>query len=832
MVQPSGKANTPLHKHIFISYRSIEAEFALKLAADLRNAGVSIWMDRLDGIHGADDWRRSIEQGLRDATGLLAVMSPDYINSKYCLRELATADELNIPILPVLLRSISNDQYPIEVRRLQFIDFGNWRNGVAYKQKLEQLIVAIQEKSRTHVGEVPDAETRYLNRLIADLESRRGVLDYVELSGETEVTESRPKPHILMDDEFGFSELIQSPDQPEARVFVKLGSIRDALEKHSCFVLIGDAGSSKTTTIRRFALEAARKRLGNPISPLPLFFYLPHWGSEVTADDFIRQQWRKADLLEHVDPIVLLQSGGACLYLDGLNEMGSDGARKAKALKKWIKSQDTPPEIIITCRTDSYIGDFELGIPIVQTEPMSDSQIRQFAENYLREQADSFLRSIMPETFWAKQDRRHLYHLARNPYMLSALIVVFDSSSDKQLPSNNGKLFRMLINALAKREEQRQSPGWVPLIDKFPDIERTLAQLAYTMINNDSGTAVSLSYSIQHLSEEILQAASSANYIELRADTVTFYHQLIQEYFAALHIVKSGGEVPVQRSTRFVGKALADFTSPSDEILKMLVVLHPNPERIIKEIIPKNPYAAFKALLESNIQLPEQILENLVKHLIENLEQPSNYKLSAEYKKLSDDLTYGRFIRGDPHDYLAEREELRNDALREIVSICKCLEWLKHPLAVPQLISILHNEDLVEIQFASASALYVISDQRGNMAVEKWKDQQLRNLKSQSVMARKAAAHAVGYFKIEEGLNNLIALLEDYSRCEEGGNPISYILSHKANSWTEPWYNDRSVPPVCVVASNALEQLGTAEAENALNIWRKKGSTIDLDTQG
>jgi len=52
-------------KHIFVSYRSLEAEFALKIATDLRNSGVSIWMDRLDGIRGADDWRRSIEQGDR-----------------------------------------------------------------------------------------------------------------------------------------------------------------------------------------------------------------------------------------------------------------------------------------------------------------------------------------------------------------------------------------------------------------------------------------------------------------------------------------------------------------------------------------------------------------------------------------------------------------------------------------------------------------------------------------------------------------------------------------------------------------------------------------------
>jgi hypothetical protein len=34
-------------KHIFMSYRSLEKDFALKLAADLKNAGVRLWMDVL-----------------------------------------------------------------------------------------------------------------------------------------------------------------------------------------------------------------------------------------------------------------------------------------------------------------------------------------------------------------------------------------------------------------------------------------------------------------------------------------------------------------------------------------------------------------------------------------------------------------------------------------------------------------------------------------------------------------------------------------------------------------------------------------------------------------
>lgn len=43
-----------LSDHVFLSYRSLEADFALQLAADLKSAGLRLWMDRLEsGIKGA-----------------------------------------------------------------------------------------------------------------------------------------------------------------------------------------------------------------------------------------------------------------------------------------------------------------------------------------------------------------------------------------------------------------------------------------------------------------------------------------------------------------------------------------------------------------------------------------------------------------------------------------------------------------------------------------------------------------------------------------------------------------------------------------------------------
>lgn len=48
---------------IFFSYSRSDSEFVLKLAKDLRDAGVSIWLDQLDIAPGSH-WDASIEKAL------------------------------------------------------------------------------------------------------------------------------------------------------------------------------------------------------------------------------------------------------------------------------------------------------------------------------------------------------------------------------------------------------------------------------------------------------------------------------------------------------------------------------------------------------------------------------------------------------------------------------------------------------------------------------------------------------------------------------------------------------------------------------------------------
>lgn len=130
-------------KYFFISYRSIDQDFALKLAGDLLRLGYSVWVDRLHGILPGDEWRRSLERGVNNSAALIACLSRNYIESTWCRRELQRADSLHKPIFPVLLGPIPDMLWPMEIQDKQYVDFQHWTVDEAYRKGINTLLTGI-----------------------------------------------------------------------------------------------------------------------------------------------------------------------------------------------------------------------------------------------------------------------------------------------------------------------------------------------------------------------------------------------------------------------------------------------------------------------------------------------------------------------------------------------------------------------------------------------------------------------------------------------------------------------------------------------------------------
>jgi len=104
---------------VFVCYTRKDEAFVLKLATNLKNQGVPIWLDQWD-ILPAEDWDRSIDKALYRCKYFLIILSSTSVDSKEVRAELRTALDENKAIVPVLYQSC---QIPRQLRLIQYIDF-------------------------------------------------------------------------------------------------------------------------------------------------------------------------------------------------------------------------------------------------------------------------------------------------------------------------------------------------------------------------------------------------------------------------------------------------------------------------------------------------------------------------------------------------------------------------------------------------------------------------------------------------------------------------------------------------------------------------------------
>lgn len=105
--------------YTFISYARADGEFVLRLATELRDKGVNLWLDQLD-IKVGHVWDRAVEEALEGCETFLIVLSPAAISSKNVMDELSFALEEDKKIVPLLHQDC---KVPFRVRRLQRADF-------------------------------------------------------------------------------------------------------------------------------------------------------------------------------------------------------------------------------------------------------------------------------------------------------------------------------------------------------------------------------------------------------------------------------------------------------------------------------------------------------------------------------------------------------------------------------------------------------------------------------------------------------------------------------------------------------------------------------------
>lgn len=138
---------------VFISYSREDKERVLDLAAKLRSAGVSLWIDQ-GGIDGATLWGEEIVKALENAKVLLLVVTESAVRSHNVAKEVVLASERKGHILPVHLEPTqipSSLRYPLAgIQHIEYFQGDADTNLRTILRSLERVGVRIVPPPQDH----------------------------------------------------------------------------------------------------------------------------------------------------------------------------------------------------------------------------------------------------------------------------------------------------------------------------------------------------------------------------------------------------------------------------------------------------------------------------------------------------------------------------------------------------------------------------------------------------------------------------------------------------------------------------------------------------------
>lgn len=138
----------------FISYSSLDQEFAERLYEDLQNAGVRCWYAPEDLQMGAKI-RAAIDEAIRESGKVLLVLSANALSSRWVEKEFETAFDEEQRRGDSVLFPIRLDDSPLtdsrswvaDIRRsLNIGNFSAWRERKSYQTSLERLLASLERQ--------------------------------------------------------------------------------------------------------------------------------------------------------------------------------------------------------------------------------------------------------------------------------------------------------------------------------------------------------------------------------------------------------------------------------------------------------------------------------------------------------------------------------------------------------------------------------------------------------------------------------------------------------------------------------------------------------------
>jgi HEAT repeat protein len=784
---------------IYYSYSGHDSALAIKLAADLKNAGFDLWVEQLDGTPTKAQLAAT-EDKLKQCCLVMPVISPNYSDEGLSWAKLKQLiDAADTSIFPILTYDA---EIPGWITKNQTIDFCHWRNEQLYRNRLEKIITILKIKFPDLARDIPDEEVRYMNGIVADIERHKALLGIISARSNTLPTD---KSAIYAQSMWGLTGTFEAEDNKDDQEDSTY-QFHEVIEKYPRFILKGAAGAGKTTVLYRAMLDVLRAYQSKRDEfPLPFMLHLGQWREKVSFETFLQTNWPFEG-----DPSDLLPSGQILLLLDGLDEIRHPIKSRVVSLQKWLNSNSAPLYIIIACNNDGF-GDYKLNLPIINIKAIDDPYIRQFVINHVeKEVAEPLLKQILPEE---TSSNNRLSQIAHNFLYLATMISAARKESGTPVPGHEALLLKWLANTLWNG--QKSDAQSLPLEALFP----ALSKLAFSMIDNQTGSYVSYDYALQHVGEETaLQIALDSDILQMRNNDVSFCHCLLQDYFATYWLMVEEGVYTRIAQAKFTQDGQR-INGKWDRIIKFCSAVSPNPDMLVNEIVDVNPYLAFDCIKEG-IVVEAKTQRNVVGRLLQYIQgedrayMPKLIKLLKEMEDSEIAATLLEHLYSSPHSMstngnveditMPGYKTLGKKTVKLLLDILRGDRWqrrrgaawtlgkLKEPQAVAGLIEVLIDEN-ADVRKEADYALARI----GMPALPRL----IKSLQHKDPDMRGAVIKVLGRIAEPDTVPHLIASLTDTD-----------------------WPQTEEVR-VCDLAAIALEHIGTEEALSAIDAWREHVKT-------